>query len=397
MSEPEPSSRIDFQNTEIAFSQKSDKELKKTTKLYSLMNNNFLVNMGSSLGLLAIKLRLPFVKPILRKTMFQQFCGGESLLDCQDTIDELYRQETFTILDYGAEGKNSDEELDAVKEEILRAIDMAASNASVPVVVAKCSGLAHNQLLIDLQAAPDNLTESNQHLYEQFYSRVDEICEKGAELGVAIYIDAEESWIQEGIDLLVEEMMRKHNIAKAIVHNTYQMYRKDKLAQLKSDHHNAVAGGYFLGAKVVRGAYMEKERAYAKEKNIPCVIQDTKADTDEAYDAAIDYCVENYDTISFCCATHNVASTQKLVDHVNRMSVERDHIHINFSQLYGMSDCITYNLANADFNVAKYVPYGPIEEVVPYLIRRAQENTSITGDMSRELSLLKQEMNRRGL
>lgn len=397
MTEPGPSRHIDFQDTEIAFSSKSDKELKDMNRLFTMMSKSFLVNVGSSLGLLAIRMRLPFVKEIVRKTMFGQFCGGENLLDCQETIDKLYREDTFTILDYGAEGKDSDAELDAVKEEILRSIDMAASNTSVPVVVAKCSGLSNSVLLEELQNGVSSLNETNKHLYEQFYVRMDEICEKAAEMGVAIYIDAEESWIQKGIDAIVYEMMEKYNREKAIVHNTYQLYRKGKYEQLVEDHKMAREKDYFLGAKLVRGAYMDKERRRAAEMGYPSPIHDTKQDTDNAFDSGVAYCVEHYKTISSCCASHNIDSNRLQVDLIGKKEVDIDHPHLNFSQLYGMSDFITFNLADAGYNVAKYVPYGAIEEVVPYLIRRAQENTSITGEVGRELRLVKKEMKRRGL
>lgn len=397
MAEPEPSRQIDFQDTEIAFSSKSDKELKAMNRLFSMMSKSFLVNVGSSLGLIALKMKLPFVKPILRKTMFGQFCGGENLLDCQETIDKLYSESTFTILDYGAEGKESDEELDAVKDEILRSIDMAASNDSVPVVVAKCSGLSNTALLENLQHGVDSLDETSKHLYEQFYIRMDEICEKAAEMGVSVYIDAEESWIQKGIDTIVFEMMEKYNTVKAIVHNTYQLYRKGKAEQIVHDHKVALDKGYILGAKLVRGAYMDKERKRAAEMGYPSPIHDTKEDTDVSFDSGLEYCVRNYETISSCCASHNIPSAQKQVNWIDELGADKDHIHLNFSQLYGMSDFITFNLAQAGYNVAKYVPYGAIEEVVPYLIRRAQENTSITGEVGRELRLVQKELKRRGL
>lgn len=394
--EPEEPLSIDFSNTANAFSVKSDKELLDTYKIFRLMNNETLVNLGSKLGLMAIKMKLPFAKNIIKNTMFKIFCGGETLLDCQDTIEKLYKYNTLTVLDYGAEGKNTEEELNEVMEEILRSIDLAASNSSVPVVVAKLSGLAKNRLLEDMSSM-DEVDPKHQHLYDQFIERIDTICSRAAEHGVGIFIDAEESWIQDGIDDVAISLMKKYNKGSVIVYNTYQMYRHDKLAQLKQDHQDGLAEGYMIGAKIVRGAYMDKENKRAQEKGYPTPIQPNKAATDRDYDAAVEYCVRNYETISSCCATHNMESSKKQAQLIHDLKIPKDHKHLNFSQLYGMSDYITFNIADAGYNVAKYIPYGPIEEVIPYLIRRAEENTSITGEMNRELKLIKEEVQRRGL
>lgn len=396
MPEPEPSHRLDFTNTENAFSVKSDKELKNMLRVFSLMGNNTLVNIGSKLGLIAIKMNFPFAQKIVKQTIFPIFCGGDSLLDCQETIDKLYKYDTLTVLDYGAEGKNSEEELNEVMEEILRSVDLAASNNSVPVVVAKLSGLANNKLFEEMGEGRE-LSEANRHLYDQLYERIDNICSRAAERGVGVFIDAEESWVQEGIDKVTMEMMAKYNKEKATIYNTYQLYRHDKLEQLKSDHREAQKGGYILGAKLVRGAYMDKENERAKEEGYPTPIHATKEDTDRDYNEALDYCVRNYTSIASCCASHNQESNKKQALLIEELDLPKDHPHLNFSQLLGMSDYITFNLANAGYNVAKYVPYGPVNEVVPYLIRRAQENTSITGETTRELKMIKEEIARRGV
>lgn len=396
ISQSDPQSRIDFSDTEKAFALKTDKELLRTKRVFSLMHNNMLVNIGSSLALIGIKLNLPFVDSLIKNTMFDIFCGGETLLDCQETIEKLYKNDTLTVLDYGAEGKNTEEELDEVMEEILKSIDLAASNNSVPIVVAKLSGLSKDKLLADM-ATEGPISDTNQHHYETFFERIDTICERAAELGVGIFIDAEESWVQDGIDRVAIELMEKYNRQKVIVYNTYQLYRHDALERMKHDHQVALKKGYMLGAKLVRGAYMEKENKRAREKGYPTPIQPDKFATDRDYDAAVEYCVRNYETIASCCATHNVESSRKQAELIRDLKLPKDHPHLNFSQLYGMSDYITFNLADAGYNVAKYVPYGPVHEVMPYLIRRAQENTSITGEMNRELKLLRNEVKRRGL
>lgn len=395
-SEPQLANEINFSNTEIAFSTKSDKELRKMSLLFRLMGNPIITNIGSKIGLLAIKLRLPFVKKLMKSTIFEQFCGGESLLDCQSTIDKLYKFDTLTVLDYGAEGKSSEEELDGVVEEFEKAIEFAASNNSVPVITIKITGLVNNDLLNKVQQKI-SLTNAEQIAYEKMISRVDKICKRGADLGVGVFIDAEESWLQESIDEVAVLMMSRYNISSVIVYNTYQMYRHDKLAQLKHDHNTSLENKYMLGAKLVRGAYMEKEKERAEQMGYESPIHNSKAATDRDFDLATEYCVKNYETIGSCCATHNQESNRKQADLITELGVQKNHRHLNFCQLYGMSDNITFNIANAGFNVAKYVPYGPLKEVVPYLIRRAQENTSVTGEISRELSYITKEIKRRGL
>lgn len=390
------SSSIDFTNTEIAFSAKSDKELKKMAKLFSLMNKSALVNVGSKLGLIAIKLRLPFVDYIVKQTIFQQFCGGENLNDCQKSIDTLYKNNTLTILDFGAEGKSEEEELNNVMSETIRAIEFAASNVSVPVISTKITGMVDNGILIKLQNK-EQLSSGEQKEYEALLERIDKVCSKAAELEVGVFVDAEESWLQDPIDNLVMDMMAKYNNDRVNIYNTYQLYRHDKLEDLKAHHKIATEGGFLFGAKLVRGAYMEKERERASEMNYKSPIQPDKASTDRDFDAGIDYCVRNYKNIASCCASHNLESNRKQAALIDEMGLDKAHPHFNFCQLYGMSDHITFNVGKAGYNVAKYVPYGPIRDVVPYLIRRAQENSSVTGEMSRELSLIKSEIKRRGI
>lgn len=394
--EPEPKLELDFKNTEIAFSHKSDKELKKMARLFRLMNNPALVKIGSALGLLAINLRLPFSKYFIKQTLFDQFVGGENLLDCQGAIDHLFRNNALTMLDYGAEGKSTEEELNHVMNETIRAIEFAAANTSVPVVSTKITGLVDNVILEKL-GRKEALNEGEQRQYEQLRERVDNMCSRASELGVGLFVDAEESWIQDPIDDLVDEMMAMYNHDKAAVYNTYQLYRKDKLQCLKNAHKKAKEGGYILGAKLVRGAYMDKERDRAEEYNYPSPINETKAETDKMYNDGVRYCVENYETIASCNASHNTESNRLQANLIHELGIVKNHPHLNFCQLFGMSDNLTFNLAEEGFNVAKYVPYGPVKEVVPYLIRRAKENSSVTGEMSRELGFIDAEIKRRGL
>jgi len=358
------------------------------------MSNNLLTNLLSSVGLFAVKYNLPLARYAVKQTIYEQFCGGETLLDCQAAIDKLYENNALTILDYGAEGKSTPEEHDEVADQIKQSIKLAAANDSVPVVVCKLSGMADNGLLERLQ---ENKTrsEQDQNDYDKLYTRLDEICSKAHELGVGVFIDAEESWMQITIDNLAIEMMSKYNHDKVIVYNTYQMYRHDKLAQMKADYQKAMDEGYLFGVKFVRGAYMEMERNRAEEMGYPSPIQKDKPSTDADFDSAIKFCVENYTTIASCCATHNEKSSLYQAELIEKLGADKTHPHLNFSQLYGMSDQITFNLASAGYNVAKYVVYGPVKEVIPYLIRRAQENTSVTGEMGRELKFIQTEVKRR--
>lgn len=396
MKDTEPHPIVDVNNTEIAFSHKSNKQLKKTAWLFELMNKNQLVNIGSTLGLWAIKWNLPFAKYAVKKTVFEQFCGGESLLDCQADIDTLYKYNVLTVLDFGAEGKSDEASFEHVKEEVIKAVEFAASNNSVPVVVTKLSGMVENKILVNLQKN-GSLTASEQVRFDHLMERLHEICERASELSVGLFIDAEESWMQDTIDMIADDLMSRYNKEKVIVYNTYQMYRHDRLVFLKKSFEKATEGQYLLGAKIVRGAYMDKERERAAEENRPSPIQATKADTDRDYDLALKFCFDHYERIASCCATHNVKSCLYYAELIHQAGIEKDHPHLNFSQLFGMSDFITFNLGDAGYNVAKYLPYGLIEDVIPYLIRRAQENSSISGEMSRELQFVKKEMTRRGI
>lgn len=391
-----PGNRLNFDNTEIAFADKSNKDLKKTEWLFSMINKSWLVKIGASLANFSIKLKLPFSEYLIKKTIFSQFCGGENLMQCQKTIDKLFKSNILSVLDYGAEAKDDEDEFDKVVDENLRAINMAASNNSVPIVVVKVSGLI-DTAIFEKMTSQEPLSETEKSKYEAMVKRLDKICEKATNENIGVFIDAEESWIQKPIDDIALEMMEYYNKEKVIIYNTYQLYRWDKLSDLIHDHKIATDKGFMLGAKLVRGAYMEKERKRAEEKNYKCPIQPDKESTDRDYDKALEYCIQNYETISFCCASHNANSNHLLANRIYELGLDQKHPHLNFCQLQGMSDNITYNLAKAGYNASKYVVYGPVSDVIPYLIRRTQENTSITGEMGRELKLITSEIKRRGI
>lgn len=387
---------LDFSNTEIAFASKTDQELRETLRLFKLMKNPNLVKVGSGLAMLMVRLKLPLLDPLIKATVFRQFCGGTNLLDCQTTIDRLYKNKTFSVLDYGAEAKDSEKDFDHTLNEILKTVQFAAANASVPVVSLKISSLARNAFLEKWQGK-NPLDQAEEAELTKIRKRLNRILHLASDMGVGVFIDAEESWVQEAMDTLVEELMEAYNKKKVVAYNTYQMYRTDRLEVLKKAFEKAQNRNYYLGAKIVRGAYMEKERKRAADQGYPTPIYATKEETDEAFNGAIRFCVEHYNRISSCNASHNLASCMLMASLITDKLIPRNHSHLNFCQLLGMSDNITFNLAHHGFNVAKYVPYGPIFEVIPFLIRRAEENTSITGEVGRELTLIREEVSRRGM
>lgn len=391
-----PSRNIDFNNTEIAFADKSNKDLKKSEWLFSMMNKSWLVKIGASVANFTMKIRFPFSELVIKNTIFSHFCGGENLMQCQKTIDKFHKSDILSVLDYGAEAKDDEDEFDAVVAENMRAIQMAASNTSVPIIVVKVSGLIDTSIFEKMQKNED-LSDSEKHKYDAMVKRLDSICDKACSEGIGVFIDAEESWIQKPIDDLALEMMEYYNKEKVIIYNTYQLYRWEKLTDLINDHDISRSKGFLLGAKLVRGAYMEKERKRAEELKYISPIHSDKISTDKDYNRALEFCIQNHKTISFCCASHNADSNYLLAKRIDELRIEQNHPHINFCQLQGMSDNITYNLAKAGYNAAKYVVYGPVRDVIPYLIRRTQENTSITGEMGRELKLITEEMKRRGI
>jgi proline dehydrogenase len=385
---------IDFSNTEVAFKSKSDKELKKAYWLFKMVGSSTLVNVGKGLTDFALAIRFP-IKWAVKPTIFAQFCGGETIEECASTIKLLDKHGVGTILDYSLEGKESDEDLDATKDEIIRTIERAKKDQAIPFAVFKPTGIAKFSTLEKANEAVEALSTADREDYDRFIERMDAICAKAFELKVPLFIDAEDSWIQDTIDRASEEMMVKYNKDEAVIYTTVQMYRWDRLAYLKRLLELGTKEGAKMGVKLVRGAYMEKERERAVEKGYKDPIQPNKEATDRDYDAALAFCVEHINTFAICAGSHNENSANVLVDLLEKHGLDKTDKRIYFAQLLGMSDHISFNLSNLGFNVAKYVPYGPVREVMPYLIRRAQENTSVAGQTSRELNLLKEERKRR--
>ena len=387
-------SKVSFDNTEIAFQSKSNVELLKAYRLFKLVGNATLVRLGKIAVNLALKLHLP-IKPFVKKTIFEQFCGGEYISDCNETIIDLSNYNIGSILDYSVEGKEDDEGFEQTTKEIIGTIYRAGQDTNIPFSVFKMTGIAPTSVLEKANQGIEHLNGKDLDEYDKIRQRVTAICQAAFDTGVPVFIDAEESWIQNTIDLITEEMMASYNKENVIVFTTLQFYRWDRLDYLKTLHEKAKEEDFLIGVKLVRGAYMEKERERATEKGYKSPIQATRENTNEDFDFALKYCIENIDKISICAGSHNEKSVLYLCDLMTEKGIDKADKRVWFAQLYGMSDHISYNLANAGYNVAKYVPYGPVKEVLPYLIRRAEENTSVAGQTSRELSLITKELERR--
>jgi proline dehydrogenase len=389
-----PVAPLSFDDTRIAFEAKSDTELRKMYALFAAMNNGSLVKTGGGLMKTALKFSLPGTKFLIKHSIFKQFCGGETIAECKPVIAELGRYHIGTILDYSVEGTGNDQSFDRTRDEILATIKLAATTPNIPFSVFKVTGLMPTVLLEKMQAGAA-LTETEQATFERGRQRLDALCASAHQHGVRLFVDAEESWFQQTIDDLAEAMMQRYNQERAIVWNTYQLYRHDRLEALQGAHDRAEQAGYYLGVKLVRGAYMEKEARTAKQRGYQNPINPSKQHTDDLYNESLRYCVAHVDRISLCAGTHNEASSLLLTQLMQEAGLAPGDERVWFAQLYGMSDNLSYNLAHAGYHTAKYVPYGPVEAVMPYLLRRADENTAISGQSSREFLLIQRELRRR--
>ena len=382
-----------FDNTQIAFSLKSDTELDRAYFLFKLIDSQPLVRIGTAVTNFAIKAHLP-VEGLIRATVFDHFCGGVNENDCLSVVDKMFTKGVSSVLDYSVEGKEEEAQFDAALEMTLKTIEFAKERKAIPFAVFKPTGFGRFYLYEKL-GENQKLTPEEQSEWNRVVQRFDIVCKAAHEKDVALLIDGEESWMQDAADDLVANMMPTYNKEKAIVFNTLQMYRHDRLDYLKKLHERAKSQGFYIGMKLVRGAYMEKEIKRAEEKGYPSPICHSKEATDENYDEAVHYMIEHLNKMSIFAGTHNELSSYKLMDFMGERGISKSDDRIWFGQLYGMSDNISYNLAAHGYNVAKYLPFGPVRDVMPYLIRRAEENTSVAGQTSRELTLIKTERSRR--
>lgn len=382
-----------FKNTQIAFALKSDTELDRAYFLFKMIDNQPLVRIGTAVTNFAIKANLP-VEGLIRATVFDHFCGGVNEDDCLSVVDKMYTKGVSSVLDYSVEGKEEEDQFDAALNMTLKTIEFAKEREAIPFAVFKPTGFGRIDLYEKI-GEKKALNPEEQAEWNRVEERFDIVCNEAHQKNVALLIDAEESWMQDAADDLVTKMMQKYNKEKAIVFNTLQMYRWDRLDYLKNLHQKAIKEGFYIGMKLVRGAYMEKENLRAEENGCISPICSSKEATDENYDAAVLYMIEHLDKMSIFAGTHNEQSSYTLMELMQVRGIKNNDCRIWFGQLYGMSDNISYNLAANGYNVAKYLPFGPVKDVMPYLIRRAEENTSVAGQTSRELSLIKAERDRR--
>ena len=391
---PAQAPALSFDDTRVAFASKSDAQLRKVYALFAAMNSGSLVKTGSGLMKAALKWSLPGTKFLIKHSIFEQFCGGETIAECRPVTAELGKYRIGTILDYSVEGEGNDRSYDRTRDELLATIDEAHRSRHIPFSVFKVTGVAHVGILEKIQAG-QLLSAAEEAAHARAVARVDALCARAHQHGIRLFVDAEESWFQHTIDQLAYDMMARYNRESAIVWKTYQLYRHDRLDALKAARDVAAEAGYFIGAKLVRGAYLEKEARVARQRGQQNPINPTKQATDDLYDESLRYCVEHLDRISLCAGTHNEASSLLLTQLMQQAGVAPSDPRVWFAQLYGMSDNLTYNLAHAGYNTAKYLPYGPVAAVMPYLLRRADENTAIAGQSSREFLLVQKEIRRR--
>ena len=384
-----------FNNTEKAFSLKSNSELNRAHFLFQMIGKPALVKIGTSLTNFALQFHLP-VEGIIRKTVFDHFCGGVSEQDCLQVVAKMYTKGVSSVLDYSVEGKEEEAQFDACLKMTLKTIDFAKENKAIPFAVFKPTGLGRIDLYekVGLKAT---LSANDKEEWNRVVARFEKICQYAFDNNVQILVDGEETWMQDAADDLVEQMMEKFNTKKALIFNTLQLYRWDRVPYLKALHQRAKAKGYHIGMKLVRGAYMEKEAKRAEEKGYKNPICESKQATDDNFNEGLNYMLDNLTEMAIFAGTHNEESSYLLMNMMQEKGISNNDSRIWFGQLYGMSDNISYNLADNGYNVAKYLPFGPVKDVMPYLIRRAQENTSVAGQTGRELALIISERNRRKL
>jgi len=383
-----------FDNTQFAFESKSDKDLKKAYYLYKLIGSPTLTSFGTSFFKLPFAVDLPFVKSAIRETIYKQFVGGETPEESVLVANKLFKYHVSSILDYSIEGLTEEKQFDEVRNVILHLVDVAKDNPSIPFVVFKPTAFGKIDLF-EKVGKKETLTPEEEKAWNNVRQRFEAVCQKGYDLDVNIMIDAEETWMQDAADDLTDEMMVKFNTKRALIWNTLQIYRHDRLAYLKEMFAKAERENYYLGYKIVRGAYMEKERARAQAQGYPSPIQPNKEASDRDYNATLEFITANHNRFGLFAGTHNEESSELLIKLMNEHGIEKNNPNFWFGQLFGMSDNISFNLAHLGYNIAKYLPYGPIKEVMPYLMRRAQENTSVAGQTGRELSLIEKELERR--
>ena len=382
-----------FNNTKTAFALKTDSQLERAYFLFKMISKEPLVRIGTAVTKFALNASLP-VEGLIRSTVFDHFCGGVNEEDCLIAIDNMFTKGVSSVLDYSVEGKASENQFDDALEKILKIVNFCYEREAMPIVVFKPTAFGRFYLY-EKKSEAIRFSPEEQAEWDRIINRFRKVCKLAKEKDVEVLIDGEESWMQSAADDLVEDMMREFNTEKAIVYNTLQLYRWDRLDYLKALHERAKSDDFKIGMKIVRGAYMEKERDRAEKLNYKSPICETKVITDNNFDSGLKYILENNKDISIFIGTHNEESCYLAMNLMNELNIDKSDNNVWFGQLYGMSDHISFNLANQGYNVAKYLPFGPVKDVMPYLIRRAEENTSVAGQTNRELELIKSERKRR--
>lgn len=386
-------SKINFEDTATAFAHKTDAQLRKSHLVFSVMDYPWVVKVGTAVTNTALAMKLP-VKGIIKKTLFDHFCGGESINGSEARMQKLAGAKVKTILDYSVEGEASEQGYDEAVEEALRVADYAKDHVSIPFCVIKPTGIGSGKLMEKKQKG-ETFSADEQARFDKIYERLDKIVSLAVSNDMKFMIDAEETWYQDVVDEMAYTLMKKYNKEKPYVYNTYQLYRHESYANMVKGYEEVTAAGCYFAAKLVRGAYMEKERERAEDKGYTDPIQPTKEATDQDYNKALNFVIDHIDKFAVCAGTHNEDSCQHLADLMAEKGINKSDDRVYFAQLLGMSDNISFKLASEGYNVAKYVPYGPVEKVLPYLFRRAEENTSIAGQSSREYRLIQKELKRR--
>ena len=386
--------KLDFSNTEVAFRSYTNKDLRNAHSLYKLMGRDKLMKIGRHLAQFALDINLP-IGSIIKKTVFKQFCGGETLSETTTTADRLYSYGVRSVLDYSVEGKATEASFDHTVEHIIESIEYNKKQANkFPFAVFKPTGIGRFALYEKI-AQEQALTTQEQHEWQSVLHRFDSIISHAVKSDVRIMIDAEETWIQSPVDQIVLDFMKLYNQDKVYVYNTLQMYRHDRLQYLKHVHQQALKEGFTLGFKIVRGAYMEKERERALKMNYPSPINASKQLSDNCYNEAVEYILSHSDSIGLYAGTHNEESTHHILRLMDQYNIDKTNERVWFSQLYGMCDHISFALGEAGYNICKYLPYGPVEDVFPYLLRRADENSSAGAQTTQQIQLIRQEIKRR--
>jgi proline dehydrogenase len=384
---------VDFSNTRIAYAHKSLADLRRSLRIFHLLSKPWLSKLGSRLVGQMLKWHVP-ITPAVKPTLFKQFCGGTSIQNCKSVVDHLAKFGVGTVLDYGSEGRRSEATRDHTLREVLKSVEVAARTPHIKFAVIKVTGLSRIGLLETLSLNA-SLSPREDQEWRRALKRVETVCDRCEYSRVPLFVDAEESWVQPAIDRLVLDQMKQRNKKKALVYTTLQMYKTTALKQLESLMAQAKKEGFVLGLKLVRGAYLEKERERSLALRLPSPVFETKAETDAAFDQALALCIQNLDHVALCAGTHNEKSCARLMELMDRQKISESDPRVEFTQLYGMADHVTFNLAHAGYQTSKYVPYGPVRTIMPYLIRRAEENASITGNVRHEITLLKAELQRR--